>query len=238
MKIQSLVPLSVLMTLSFAVNGGRPSALIPVLGSSLPQTTAQPSQSSPAKGIGEDLQANAASVPQLVMRSTTRLVLVDVVATDHKDNVVDDMEEKDFSLLEDGQEQKISVFVFQHPVPPGAVSQRFPQLPPNMFTNFPRYREGGALNVVLLDGLNTSLQNQAYARQQMVKFLENLPTDRPIAVYALGQDLRLLQDFTSDPDVLKTIVRKFKGQSPHLLDNEIAPAGLSEASPADVQEAL
>lgn len=238
MKMQFLVRISVLLALSITMNGGRRSAIIPVQGSSLPQTAAQPSQSSPAKGTGEDLQANVASAPQVVVRSTTRLVVVDVVATDHKDSVVDDLEEKDFSLLEDGQEQKISVFAFQHPVPAAAASQRFPELPPNMFTNFPRYREGGALNVVLLDGLNTSLQNQAYARQQMVKFLEKLPTDRPIAVYTLGPDLRLLQDFTSDPDVLKTIVKKFKGQSSPLLENEIAPPGLSEASPADVQDAL
>jgi VWFA-related protein len=237
MKMRSLIRISVLLALSFAVNGEPLSAITPVQGSSRPQTTAQPSPSSPAKGAGDDSRANVASTPQVV-RSTTRLVVVDVVATDHKDRAVEDLEAHDFTLLEDGQEQKISVFVFQHPPPPAPVSHPFPELPPGMFTNFPRYREGGALNVVLLDGLNTSLQNQAYARQQMVKFLEKLPTDRPIAVYALGQDLRLLQDFTSDPDVLKNIVKKFKGQSSHLLGDEIAPPGLSEATPADVQEAL
>ncbi|HWZ42458.1 MAG TPA: hypothetical protein VNW97_03235 [Candidatus Saccharimonadales bacterium] len=38
----------------------------------------------------------------------------------------------------------------------------------------------------------------------------SLPEGQPVAVYALGSKLTLLQDFTSDPQVLKKIVKNMK----------------------------
>ena len=45
-----------------------------------------------------------------VIRSETNLVLVDVVALDKKDNYVRDLDQKDFHVFEDDQEQTITTF--------------------------------------------------------------------------------------------------------------------------------
>src|SRR5262249_43118895 len=47
-----------------------------------------------------------------VLKTITRLVVIDVVATD-KNGAVTDLDRDDFALLEDGKEQKIRVFNFQ-----------------------------------------------------------------------------------------------------------------------------
>jgi VWFA-related protein len=170
-----------------------------------------------------------------VLKATTRLVIVDVVATDGKGQAIKDLERPDFTLLEDGKEQQIRVFNFQEPKPSASSSQPTPaalNVPDNVFTNAPSYKPGSALNVVLLDALNTTLPNQAYVRQQMIKFLEKLPKGRPVAVYSLGTKLTLLQDFSSDPERLTEAVKKLQNKSSSVLDNpaggedsQILPAG-------------
>ena len=52
---------------------------------------------------------------QAVVRTNTRLVIVDVVATDTKGKPVKDLQPKDFSVFENGKQQKISDFAFHHP---------------------------------------------------------------------------------------------------------------------------
>jgi VWFA-related protein len=79
--------------------------------------------------------------------------------------------------------------------------------------------------VILLDGLNSTLLEQAYVRVEMVNFLDKLPQGEPIAIYALGKKLVLLQDFTTDLTELKGVIQAFKGQSSHALSN---PTGTSE----------
>jgi VWFA-related protein len=161
-----------------------------------------------------------------VLKTTTRLVVVDIVATDHKDNAVTDLKRDDFTILEDGKEQRVAAFSFQQPVQASATTAanlpEAPKLPDNVFTNAPRYNATSALNVVLLDALNTTAPHQAYARQQMIKFLEKMPEGRPVAIYTLGSKLTLLQDFTSDPAALKEVMKKVKAGISPLLDN---PAG-------------
>lgn len=152
-----------------------------------------------------------------VLRVTTRMVVVDVVAVDKKGRPVNDLESTDFSLREDGREQPISTFNFQHPGAVGPAARDGGPLPPNMFRNRPKYQSSGALNVILIDALNSTLPHQAYVRNEMVHFLEKLPQGEPIAIYALGAKLRLLQDFTTDLSELKNVINAFRGQSSHLL---------------------
>src|SRR5262245_634255 len=173
-----------------------------------------------------------------VLKAITRLVVVDVVATDKKGNAVTDLERRDFTILEDGTEQQVRVFSFQQPVLRGAGAAAPPghTLPANVFTNVPRYNTSSALNVVLLDGLNTTLPHQAYVRDQMIHYLEKMPEGQPVAIYTLGSKLTLLQDFTSDPEVLKEVVKRLKGKISPLLDNpgggpqaELLPPGLVDS---------
>jgi VWFA-related protein len=153
-----------------------------------------------------------------VLKVKSRLVVVDVVARDGKGVAITDLKQEDFTVLEDGKEQKLRIFSFQHP--DDSVAAASPQAPANgmnVVDNLPHFQAGRALNVVLLDALNTSRLNQVSMRQAMIKFLETLPANEPIAVYLLSDRIHLLQDFTTDPAVLKNVVRSFKGSNSPLL---------------------
>jgi VWFA-related protein len=189
-----------------------------------------------------------------VLKTITRLVVVDIVATSKKGEAVADLERSNFTVLEDGKEQTIRHFSFQQPKPvatgpagaaPSASSTA--KLPENVFSNAPRYAPDSALNVVLLDALNTTLPHQAYVRDQMIKFLGKMPQGHPIAVYALGSKLTLLQDFTSDPEALGEVVKKMKSNVSPLLDNagggpqeELLPPGAADSGlvPANLLQSI
>src|SRR5580698_7194109 len=49
----------------------------------------------------------------VVIRSETRVVLVDAVVTDKKGAYVRDLKQKDFKVYEDGKEQQIKSFAFE-----------------------------------------------------------------------------------------------------------------------------
>src|SRR5215469_16296683 len=84
-------------------------ALLPILLflAAYPQSQAPPASANPPT-----VPPQAASN---VLRVTTRMVVVDVVAVDKKGQPVNDLEASDFSLREDGHEQPISTFNFHDP---------------------------------------------------------------------------------------------------------------------------
>jgi len=165
-----------------------------------------------------------ASGPSSVLKIATHLVIVDVVATDHKGLPVTDLKQDEFRVMEDGKEEHVSVFSFQEPrvnsaAQPAQVVLVDAPLSPNVATNVRRFSGTGPLNVLLLDGLNTRMNNQQYVKTELVEFLKKLPADQPLAVYLLGTRLQLLQDFTSDPAVLKDVLLHLKEFRSPLMDN-------------------
>ncbi|HMC31386.1 MAG TPA: VWA domain-containing protein [Candidatus Angelobacter sp.] len=200
--------------------------LIVVLTKGVTPQSSTTGQSAETKSATAQAPAEQKSAPvyesATVLKTITRLVVVDVVATD-KNGAVEGLERDDFTILEDGKPQQIRVFNFQQPHPAAtAATAPKPKLPENVYSNVPRYSVDSSLNVVLMDGLNTTLPHQAYVRDQMIKYLEKMPVGRPVAVYMLGSKLTLLQDFTSDPELLKSVVKNLKGNISPLQDN---PAG-------------
>lgn len=174
--------------------------------------------------------AQASDVAQKApsVKVTTRLVIVDVVAHDKKGHAITDLEATDLRILEDGKEQPIRSFIFQSGAPSLEKANAEPAaLPANMVSNARKYSPNAAMNVILLDSLNSNLLNQAYVRTEMVKFLEKLPEGQPIAIFTLGRQLHMVQDFTTDLTDLRRVINAFKGQSSPLLQN---PAGTSEVS--------
>ena len=185
-----------------------------------PSSSTQPAPPTPGS------EAQAVNSSATVVKVKTRLVIVDVVAHDKKGQTVTGLKESDFKVKEDGKQQKISIFAFQQPVATETSPTQLEPLPPNVYRNVPHFHTNGALNVILLDGLNSTLLNQFYVRAEMVKFLEKLPQGQPIAIYALGRNLHLLQDFTTDRTELKQVIQSFKGESSHVHNN---PTGTAEA---------
>ncbi|HEY2115984.1 MAG TPA: VWA domain-containing protein, partial [Candidatus Angelobacter sp.] len=179
---------------------------------------------------GQPVQPQAAQTQPVyesatVMRATTRMVVVDVIATDRSGNPVTDLKPGDFTVLEDGSPQQVRSFNFQHPADVAASSVTAPlpapQLPEHVFTNVPAYRAAGPLNVILVDALNSTLLNQMSVREEMFKLLLKLPPGRPVAIYALGEKLQMLQDFTSDPRILRDALTNYKDHAPQQLKNPV-----------------
>ncbi len=182
------------------------------------QISSQPQTLSKTQGTDQEKQGTTPDTLP-VLRTTTRLVVVDVVALDNQNKPVTDLEARDFTMLEEGKPQQVRVFSFQHPATDVA-SESHPKLPPNVFTNSPSYRVNSSFNVILLDALNTQFADVAYAHQQLLQFLKNMPSEQPVAIYALeGNKVRLLQDFTTDAGALRAAAEKFKGQNSLLLSS-------------------
>ncbi|HEY4679472.1 MAG TPA: VWA domain-containing protein [Candidatus Angelobacter sp.] len=201
-------------------------------------TASQAAAPTPAQPQSEQVEGTAA-----VLKVKTRLVVVDVIALDHKGVPVADLKADDFILQEENKPQKIRVFNFQQG-PQGQPAVLTPAtLPANRISNMPRFKTNSALNVLLLDGINVSNVNQKYAREQMLKFLEKLPAGQPLAVYTMGTRLRMLQDFTVDPALLKEAVKKTKfnavgarSESSNALD--IPPSAMQFTPPEMMQQIL
>jgi VWFA-related protein len=157
-------------------------------------------------------QEQKPEVPSPAIRVSVRLVLADAVVTDKDGKVVTGLGPQDFTVLEDGKPQKVTMVWFEQPAELARVlrGQRA-IMPPNVTTNRPAYRmPSGAPVIVLLDALNTPVQDQSRARLEMLKYLDKqLQPGQQIAVYTLARSLKMLQDFTDDPALLKAAVQSF-----------------------------
>ncbi len=190
-------------------------ALVLVLSSIAFTTTSQALQAAASSST-----ENSQAMPTL--KITTRLVVVDVVAVDGKGHPITDLKPEDFTLSESGANQQIKIFNFQQPASSDQTQQPPAKLPPNLVTNVPSFKPNRALSVLLLDALNSDSLTQKYARQEMLQYLEKLPQGQPVAIYLLGNRLRLLQDFTTDPELLKQALGKMKDKNSPLLKNDPA----------------
>jgi VWFA-related protein len=128
-----------------------------------------------------------------------RQVVVDVTVTDSKGNPIRGLTKNDFRVLEDGAEQK--VLAFEERSLDTAQEVKLPQLPANTFANLPMAGDAAPLNVILYDLLSTAPEYQHYAHEQLVEFLKSRPPGR-YAVFVLGNDLRLVQGFTAERELL------------------------------------
>jgi VWFA-related protein len=136
----------------------------------------------------------------LIIRSTTRLVQMSVVAQDKQGRPVVDLKREDFELFDNGKRCPISIFVVEAP---GIASQ--PQsVPRNTFTNQFARTAGvrSAHAVILLDWLNTGWEDQARTRQQVIRMLQRIEPNDRIALYVLDRKLKVISEFGGDTAAL------------------------------------
>jgi VWFA-related protein len=183
---------------------------------------AAPTLLQPLTGAPQDRDKQPAAP---VFRTTKRLVQLNVIATDKKGEPVSDLAAADFVVLDNGRTQTIKFFRKETDQPP-ANSPR--PLPPDTYTNQIRQTASvpASVTILLFDGLNTNISDQAYVRPQAIKFLQQIrPQDR-LAVFTLARDLHVLQDLTGDSSKLVAALGKYSGQTTMDLD---------ASTPADVQ---
>ena len=195
--------------------GGLANLLSPPLQSQTASQTPQPG----ANG-GQVFQTNA------------RIVVLDVVVTGKGRRPLTGLHKQDFVLTEDGHPQTITYFEEHTSAQPGPTN--LPDLPPNVFTNIPRVKSSDAVMVLVLDSLNTPLDDQRFVRVQMLKYLKKLEPGRRVAIFILGTQLRLLQGFTDDPALLVAAINEQKNGA----GAQISPLQQSTAEAAATQETI
>src|SRR5712691_8836385 len=128
--------------------------------------------------------------PPSVLKVTTRLVTVDVVARDRHGNPVRDLAANDFQVTEQAGShkdlQQIASFrMLDRALAKTADSERDGlQLPAGVYTNLVTTKSLSAPPTILLvDGLNTDAKTQLHVRQKMVRLLASAPNDVPMAAF-------------------------------------------------------
>lgn len=170
----------------------------------------------PIRLAGQAASAEAAqsAPPPAVLKSTTRLVSLEVVARDRNGRPVTGLTAKDFEVSEqlppkkDHRPQSIAIFQAEDWAALKAASPNPAPLPPGVYSNLGNRKTQVPPTVLLFDGINTDVVSQMQVHHQMVKILAAIPPDVPVAVFLMGNKLRLLQTFTTDPKLLREAAAK------------------------------
>ncbi|HLJ86588.1 MAG TPA: VWA domain-containing protein [Candidatus Angelobacter sp.] len=183
----------------------QPSALVP--------SQSSPGQGSPGQSRDQDQASQPVPLPGPSLKVKSRMVLVDAVVTDKSGKPVTGLKASDFEILENGEPQAIRAFTAREPALEDSVPPVRRTLPPGLFTNIPDiHSEDGPPIVVLIDSLNTEFDDQSFMQDQVIKFFKKFSPRHNVAIYLLGIRLRLVQDFTSDPQELQAAVAKMSGR--------------------------
>jgi len=187
--------------------------------------------------VGSLLTVAVAAGQATTLKANTRIVVVDVVVTDSKQNAIRNLKATDFSLSEKNETQTISHFE-EHTAQTVGTAAKMPPMPKleaGTFTNYSVAPSDGPLNILLLDSLNTPMKDQAVVRDQMMKYLQAPRPGTRMAVFGLSSRLHLLQGFTSDPELLRAVVngKKSSATASPLMDNAVSGDTVGSERPMD-----
>jgi len=140
------------------------------------------------------------------MRVATHLVTISAVATDKGGNPVTGLRADDFEVLDGGHPQKISFFstFTDQPSPAGR------PLPPDTYTNLLTRTRPMPPNITILffDTLNSRKISQGWGMEGVRKFLGQIQPRDHVGIYVLGDDLKVIHDFThDDSDLVQGLAR-------------------------------
>jgi VWFA-related protein len=173
----------------------------------------------------------------------TELVLVPTLVTDKSGAHITGLKKEDFTIRENGVEQKIATFeeITSNPHRLLRTSK------PNEFTNSPGNKDSTRrITLIVLDFINTPFTDQINARKELLKYLtQSLDPREATALYTLTRNgVQVIHDFTSDPRVLIAALHKVKGDTSQIVDNEqtveditgtASPDGSAGVDPGTVQ---
>ena len=149
--------------------------------------------------------------PPATIQLDSQIVLLDVSVTDAAGKPVTDLRQDEFRITEQALPQTIASFEppSAHTMPPAAAGK----LLVNSTADLVGIGEA-PITIFILDELNMSFPDRAYARAKLIEWLKRQPAlmPQPTALLAINDtDLRLLRDFTQDRDALLTVLNKHSG---------------------------
>jgi VWFA-related protein len=128
----------------------------------------------------------------------TRVVL-DVVVTDAKGNVVSGLTKNDFIVTDAGEPQTVTDFDVS------AVHLAKPDVTINSTADLDKLAPDAPVNIILLDEFNTLFEDEAFARYSLKKYLEKQPDKltTPTMLLAVGIDkFTVLNDYTQNKQAI------------------------------------
>jgi len=158
--------------------------------------------------------------PRPTFRATTRLVEVSVVVRDRDGRPLQGLTADDFKISEDGKPQKIELFTIQddrvgapaNDAAAGASAARASAARGD-FSNVGA-RRAGSVTAILVDRVNSVDIDQKAARDQLVKFLEQIRPEDTVALYVLETGtIRVLHDFTTDTSALLKSLARYRARA-------------------------
>lgn len=173
----------------------------------------------------------------------TELVLIPTLVTDKSGNHISGLKKEDFTVLENGAEQKIATFE-EITSDPHRLSRTNN---PNEFSNsLAGETPNRRITLMVLDLINTRFVDQAYARKDLLKYLtQSVDQREPTALYTLTRSgIHVVHDFTTDPRVLVAALHKVKGDTSQMVDSQedveaitgtASPDGSAGVDPGAVQ---
>lgn len=148
------------------------------------------------------------SAPSPALRSSTQLVVIDVVVQDQDGHPVRGLKPQNFRVTESGVAQTIGHVEEHSATSSHAAEVVSAPLSPGVFSDYTPVAPGGALNVLLIDALNMPGNDRAFIRYELQQYVKHADPNTRIAVFGLANRLILLQGFTSDPAVLRGVVER------------------------------
>lgn len=173
---------------------------------------------------------DAPDAQDVTFSSSANLVVIDANVRDKSGKVIPDLKQGDFTVLEDGKPQKISVFEFQKlegdtslpeipavkpvtqtaaatPVPAAKPAAPKPAAPAQPIIRYQDRR----LIAMLFDFSTMAVPEQNRVQQEALKFVrEQLkPNDVVLIMSASTGPVKIIQDFTTDRDRLEEVIKGF-----------------------------
>ena len=210
-----------------------PAAAGPVANSApVPAAESAETSTPPAAEPTPAPGATGAMPTGTVLHAKSKLVLLDVTVTEH-DKPVKGLDRSRFHVFEDGHEQPIDSF--EENEPPASVEiAPPPALPPDTYSNVPVYPETSAVNVLLLDSLNTPMGDQEQVRKQMIAYLGTIKPGTALAIFTLSSKLRMVVGFTTDVTKLK---QALESRKPDARSSADVGANSSESNSSSIAQA-
>jgi len=175
--------------------------------------------------------------------SRTELVLIPALVTDKSGTHISGLKKEDFTVLENGVEQKIATF---EEITSDAHRVSRPTNPNEFSNSLAAGSSAGRITLIVLDLINTPFSDQEYSRKELFKYLsQSVDRTEPTALYTLTRNgINVIHDFTSDPRVLVAALHKVKGDALPMVDREedveamtgtASPDGSAGVDPGAVQ---
>jgi VWFA-related protein len=164
-------------------------------------------------------QAPVVSGGALTFTANANLVIVDVSARDKSGRPVEGLRAQDFTVLEDGKPQKISVFEYETistvPEPPAEIALdeqlQLPEAPKTTITSSTpgkvQYHDK-RLMVFFFDFSSMQVPDQLRAQDGALDYLnKHITKDDVVAILFYASTIQVLSDFTDDRDVLTRVIK-------------------------------